>query len=131
MRLAATASFALLLGCGAGDQTRAARDDSGDTKLVYAHPTINICPHFEGSFILPQSIPLDTSAFIAVRAVKPDSNVELTYRWSATSGEFTAPTRPTTEYRCGDLGDQTLTVVAVDEADCEVPLHLDVTCLTQ
>jgi hypothetical protein len=131
MRLWAAASFAFLLGCGAADQTRSARDDD-ESMLVNVNPRINICPHFEGAFILPQSIPRSTSAFIAVRTVDPDGNeLDLAYEWSAGSGAFTAPDRPTTDYTCEAEGDQTLTLVATDVDSCDAWLHLDVTCLSQ
>ena len=130
--LVAAASFALLSGCGSADQTRAARDEEATPELVDFSPAINVCPRFEGSLILPQSIPHAGAAFIAVRAVDPDADdLTLTFAWSATSGDFSAPERPVTEYRCADDGDQALTIVTRDASNCDRALHLDVTCLSE
>ena len=126
------ASFALLLGCGAADQTKAARSDDEENKLVDVTPGLNLCPRFEGSIILPQSIPVDGTAFIAVRAVDPDADdLDLAYSWSASAGEFSKPDESVTDYRCGEPGDQVLTVNARDTSDCDTELHLDVTCLSE
>lgn len=126
------ASFVLLLGCGSADQTRAARSDDEDNKLVDISPGLNLCPRFEGSIILPQTIPVAGTAFIAVRATDPDADdLDLKYAWSATSGEFSEPSESVTEYTCGEPGEQSLTVTALDAADCDVELHLDVTCLSE
>ena len=131
MRVWTAAASFVFLGCGAADQTRTAQGDDADM-LVSVNPRINVCPHFEGSFILPQSIPIDSASFIAVRAVDPDgTDDELAYAWSADSGAFTAPERATTEYRCAAQGNQTLTLVATDADQCDAWLHIDVTCLSQ
>ena len=129
--LVAAVSFAFLAGCGSADETRAAQDEPQDTD-VSVHPAINVCPHFEGAYILPQSIPLGSSALIGVRAVDPDASyLHLKFSWSATSGTFSDPDRPTTEYRCDALGDQSLTVVAVDASRCDAEYHIVVTCLSE
>ena len=131
MRVWAAFSFACAVGCGAAEQTRTTQEDD-PSMLVEVNPRINICPHFEGSFILPQSIPLDSSSFIAVRTVDPDGSAsDLSFAWYAESGVFSAPARPTTEYRCVAQGEQTLTLVATDADLCDAWLHIDVTCLSQ
>jgi len=121
----------LLLGCGAAEQT-----DSGpgappeSSGLTDFDPAVNVCPHFEGSLILPQTVLEGEYAFIAVRATDPDADdLSLTYRWSAPSGEFSSPLEPTTEYRCAVGGVQPLTVVASDLRSCDVELQLDITCI--
>jgi hypothetical protein len=128
---AAAASFALLLGCGAADANKSERDDDG-SDLIEVNALVNLCPRFEASFILPQAIPRDASAFVAVRAADPDgAGRKVQLEWSATSGEFTDPELPITQYRCDELGAQQLTATVTDRSGCDTSLHIDVTCLSE
>ncbi|HYQ14414.1 MAG TPA: hypothetical protein VEQ58_01610 [Polyangiaceae bacterium] len=130
--VALAASFALLVGCGAGDSTRAERPAQSVADPVGVTPQINACPLFEASLVLPQAIPFDSAAVIAVRAADPDADdLDLSYSWTATSGRFSEADNAVTEYRCDELGDQALTVTARDAAKCDVDLHIDVTCLSE
>lgn len=117
----------LLQACGAADQVRTERDEAPEAPMAAVRT--NVCPIFEASFVLPQLVPADASAFVAVRATDPDADdLRLTYDWSATAGEFSEPTLPLTEYRCLEPGDQVLTAIATDLGDCGVAIHIDVTC---
>ena len=118
----------LLLGCGSADQTRAVPPP--DDSLLNVTENVNLCPHFEGSLILPQTIPPGVLAIVVVRAVDPDGNdAALTYDWSLTAGAFSETLGPSTKYSCTDLGPQVLTVVTKDAHDCHVSLDIGVSCL--
>ena len=125
-------SIFLLLGCGAGDQTRSERPDAADAPLIDVTPTVNACPVFAAALVLPQAVPLGTPAFVSARAVDPDADdLSLSYDWTSSSGTFSAPHGAVTEYRCAEAGVQTLTVVTRDIGDCDATLHVDVTCLSE
>jgi hypothetical protein len=128
-RLAAVA-FVLLPGCGAADQSHAARDDEPPKPV--AGVQTNVCPIFEASFVLPKLVLADAPAFVAVRATDPDADDQrITYQWTATAGTFSEPTLPVTEYRCDELGDQVLTAIASDATNCGVAIHINVTCVAE
>jgi hypothetical protein len=129
--VAAAVSVACLLGCGSADETRTVKPDDEAHTLEFT-PTLNLCPHFEGSFILPQTIAPGAVALLGVRAVDPDGDdLAISYGWSALSGAFTKPDRPVTEYSCDALGDQPLNVTATDSANCDATLQVSVTCLSE
>jgi hypothetical protein len=73
-------------GCGSGEQT----DPSGASStqpFVQVDPTVNVCPVFSGSLVIPLDIGPGVNAEIAVRASDPDGNdASLVYDWSAPSG---------------------------------------------
>jgi hypothetical protein len=119
--------LALGAGCGAADSAQAARDAPLDE--VGVAPSVNACPSFAFYFVLPQQIHPEEVAAILVQGTDLDSDDEaLTYQWSATSGVFSAPARPVTEYRCASTGPQILSVTAADPEGCEDVLTLDVDC---
>ena len=120
-----------LIGCGSAPQTEFTQDaDSG--VVVEIVPAVNVCPYFERALIIPQAIAPGVSAVIVVKATDPDGvDSSLVYDWSAASGSFSTPNRPTTTYKCGALGAQVLTATAEDVHGCRGQLALDVTCTSQ
>jgi hypothetical protein len=119
----------LTLSCGAADSVRAARPD--DPPDVGVESQINSCPSFAFSLVLPKQIAAGEIATVAAFAIDPDSDdTQLGYVWSATSGDFAAPTASLTEYTCTESGPQVLRVTTSDPDGCENNLDLDVTCET-
>ncbi len=117
----------LAIGCGAADATRAVQGDPpADTQLA---TTVNTCPSFAYSMILPQAIRASETAIAVALGTDPDSDDSLlTYQWSATSGDFGHPKDPLTEYTCADAGPQVLSVTTSDPDGCENNLDFDVVC---
>lgn len=116
-----------LFGCGSGEQVSGA--PSGEP-FTTVDPTINVCPHFAASLVIPLDIAPTVAAQIVVRATDPDGNsAGLVYDWSASSGTFSKPDQPTTTYRCSELGPQALHVSARDEQGCAGILALNVNCI--
>lgn len=128
-----------LASCGSGDQTHAVREEPppeeppAEPELVDFLATVNLCPRFLGSIITPRELGLDEVAYAAVRAEDPDDDDrKLVYVWSASSGEVSEPREDGfVEYRCGEAGEQVLTVVATDLRGCDVSLEVDVTCFAE
>ncbi len=126
------ATLALVLGCGAADETRTAREEPIDDSLLNVAGNVNICPHFLGSLVLPQSISAGQTAVIIARAVDPDGDdAALTFDWNASAGTLSETVRSATKYSCTDTGGQVLTVVTKDARDCHVALDIDVACLDE
>ena len=124
------ASYALL-GCGAGDQVQASPGDDGRIQLK-VDPTLNKCPTFTQSLVIPQSIPPRFSAAIVVIATDPDGpNAAIEYTWSASSGAFTDLKQPAKRYGCEARGRQILNLDAVDARGCQSRLQLAVDCLDE
>jgi hypothetical protein len=97
---------------------------------VHVTENVNLCPHFEGSLVLPQTIPPETKAIVIVRGVDPDGDsAALTYEFSVSAGELSETVGPSTKYSCTELGPQVLTVVTKDAHDCHAKLDIDVTCM--
>jgi hypothetical protein len=116
-------------GCGSGDQTDPA-PASNAQPFVQVEPTINVCPVFSDSLVIPLDIGPGVTAEIAVRASDPHGNdASLIYDWSAPSGTFSEPDRPVTAYRCAALGQQALQVRALDLRGCTGSLLIDVNCI--
>jgi hypothetical protein len=119
----------LTLSCGVADSVRAPRAD--DPPDVGVQSQINSCPSFAFSLVLPKQIAAGETATVAAFAIDPDSDdTQLGYVWSATSGDFAAPTASLTEYTCTESGPQVLRVTTSDPDGCEDNLDLDVTCET-
>lgn len=119
----------LTLACGSADSVRAERPE--DPPDVGVESQINSCPSFAFSLVLPKQIATGESATVAAFAIDPDSDdTKLGYVWSATSGDFAAPTASLTEYTCSASGPQVLRVTTSDPDGCENNLDLDVTCAT-
>jgi hypothetical protein len=115
------------LSCGSADSVRAVQDDPPPD--VGVDTKINSCPSFAFSLVLPKQIRAGEVATVAAFAIDPDSDdTQLDYAWSATSGDFSAPTDSLTEYRCAESGPQVLRVTTSDPDGCENNLDLDVTC---
>jgi hypothetical protein len=90
----------------------------------------NLCPIFRYWLLLPRDVRPDLTATIQVKAIDPDTgDQDLRFSWHATSGYFSEPQAPTTEYSCTELGAQALTLTARDLDDCESILELEVQCL--
>jgi hypothetical protein len=117
------------LACGSSDQTRASRAEPADQSLN-VEQDFNVCPYFESSVILPQTIAPGQTAAVIVRAVDPDGDdALLAYEWSVSAGELTEVDGPSIAYSCTDTGAQILTVVAKDARGCHSTLDIAVTCL--
>lgn len=116
--------------CGSSDQTRAAQNDEPPDQQLNVSQDFNLCPYFEGSLVLPQTIAPGQTAVVVVRAVDPDGDDEaLTYEWSVSAGELTEVDGPSIAYLCSETGPQILTVVTKDARDCHSTLTIAVTCL--
>ena len=127
--LALFGSSSLVLSCGAADSVRADRPE--DPPDVGVESQINSCPSFAFSLVLPKQIATGEIATVAAFAIDPDSDdTQLGYAWSATSGDFAAPTASLTEDTCIESGPQVLRVTTSDPDGCENNLDLDVTCAT-
>ncbi|HKY39219.1 MAG TPA: hypothetical protein VJN18_24945 [Polyangiaceae bacterium] len=117
----------LLFGCGSADQTRTARDEEPETSI---EPYVNICPRFHGALVVPKTLPLGEYAVVVAIAEDPDApHATLRYQWSASSGELSNPDGANTEYRCSEVGDQLLSLVARDELDCAAQIDIEMYCL--
>ncbi len=78
---------------------------------------------------MPQRLAAGQSATIVVRATDPDApDSQLVFAWSAASGSFSSSDKPTTSYRCAELGTQRLICTATDRVGCVSSLKLDVEC---
>jgi hypothetical protein len=118
-----------LFGCGTGEQTPV--PDLADAQpYVQIDPTVNVCPTFDASLVIPLDIPPKASAQIVVRATDPDGDsAAIIYDWTAPSGSFSNPNRSTTTYSCAALGPQALRVSALDERSCASSLVINVDCI--
>jgi len=120
-----------LLGCGAGDQAQTFASDDAPIQLKI-NPTLNECPTFTQSLVIPQSIPPRFSAAVVVIANDPDGpNAALEYSWSASSGAFTDTKQPTTRYGCEARGRQILKLDARDARGCQSRLAIAVDCVDE
>jgi hypothetical protein len=127
--LIAIVGAACVLACGVADRVDVENtgDLGGETRITSG---VNVCPHFEGSLILPERIAPSESAFIAVRATDPDAaDSLLVFAWTALSGTFSASDEPVTNYSCSKLGTEQLTVTAKDDQGCSSDLTLPVECI--
>ena len=120
-----------LLGCGANDQVQI--PSSGDGQVQFkVDPSLNECPTFTQSLVIPQAIRPRFSAEVVVIATDPDGpNSAIEYTWTASSGSFTDLKQPFTRYGCEARGLQVLKVDAVDSLGCRSRLALAVTCLDE
>ena len=125
-------SFAsLALGCGANDQTQVPATNDGLVNLQI-DSSLNECPTFTQSLVIPQAIRPRYSAEVVVIATDPDGpNSAIEYTWSASSGSFTDLKQPFTRYGCAAPGSQVLKVEAVDALGCRSRLSLAVNCLDE
>lgn len=120
----------LLFGCGSGEQPGNSGQTAPPQPFVQVDPTINVCPRFGGSLIIPEDISPGLQAEVAVIADDPDgSNARLVFSWTASAGLFSAADRPTTGYTCSEAGPQVLNISARDPLGCTSSLALNVTCL--
>ena len=120
-----------LLGCGADDHAWGASSGDGVVQLE-VDPSLNECPTFTQSLVIPQAIRPRFSAEVAVIATDPDGpNSALEYTWSASSGSFTDLKQPFTRYGCEARGMQVLKLHAVDALGCQSRLALVVNCLDE
>lgn len=127
-RLFLVLAFAASWGCGTADSTRAIREEPQEVQTEIV-PTVNACPTFAFAFVLPKFIRYDETAVALVQGTDLDSDdLDLSYSWSATSGEFSDPSEPATDYRCAATGPQQLFVVASDGEGCAATLSMDVDC---
>lgn len=130
LRLALLGSAAICFACSASDQTRAKPEEEPEHEILNVAQDFNVCPHFEGSIVLPQTIPPGQQAVIVVRAVDPDGDDRaLSYAWSATSGELSETTAGSTKYLCDETGPQIVSIVTTDARNCHVQLDIAVNCL--
>lgn len=128
---AAAAVLWLQVGCSAADQTRTARDEPPEQEVVDVNTNVNLCPRFDGSLIVPQTIQPGQTAVVVVNASDPDGDsATLTYEWSATSGSIVESEGPGAKYSCGDAGPQILTVTTKDARGCHAKLEIHLSCLS-
>lgn len=117
----------LLLACGAADSTKAERDDVAEP--VDVTTSVNQCPTFAYSMVLPQALRPGEAATVVAFATDPDSDdTLLRYNWSATSGAFDEPDAAFALYRCAATGPQVLSVTTSDPNGCEKHLEFGVSC---
>ena len=120
-----------VLACGSGEHTQVPPSVDADAGTSISSG-VNVCPYFEDSLVLPQRIAPRESAFIAVRATDPDAaDSQLVFRWSATSGTFSAGDKPVTNYSCLKLGAEQLTVTVTDRQGCSSDLTIGVQCIAK
>jgi len=120
-----------VLGCGGSDHTLLPSADAGLIQLKI-DPSLNECPTFTQSLVMPEAIPPRFSAEVVVIATDPDGpNSAIEYTWSASSGSFTDLKQPFTRYGCEARGLQTLKLAVVDELGCQARLSLAVNCLEE
>ena len=128
---ATLSALRFLSGCGVADT---AGEQAGDAPTT-VHVTVRECPSFTNHLIFPGELPLGEAAFVFALAEEPkraDGVAPiLVYGWEATSGSFSAPAQPYTDYHCGDVGPQLLTATAANPWGCRVHLTLPVTCLEE
>lgn len=116
--------------CSAADETRRVPDEGPEAQLLNVAQDFNVCPHFEGSLVLPQTIAPGQQAVIGVRGVDPDGeDAALTYDWSVTSGELMETGHGYAKYSCDETGPQIVSIVTTDARDCHVQLDIAVNCL--
>ena len=119
-----------LLSCGAADHAQVPPTESPDAGTQVASG-VNVCPHFEGSLILPQRIRPSESALVAVRVSDPDGDdSQLVFTWSATSGAFSSSDKAVTDYSCSEVGLQQLTFKAQDRQGCSSDMTIAVECIS-
>jgi hypothetical protein len=127
---AALSVLSSLDGCGVADTV----EPSGDASTV-VHFSVRECPSFTNHLIFPGQLPLGEAAYVFAIAEEPKkADVVapiLAYSWQATSGSFSAPKQPYTDYHCAEAGDQVLTATAENPTGCRVRLSLPVTCLDE
>jgi hypothetical protein len=123
-------SACALFGCGSGEQTPSPDLSAPEQPYIQVDPTINVCPTFAGSLVIPEDIGPGVAAEIVILVNDPDGpNAKLAFSWSAMSGVFSKPDRPTTSYTCDALGPEALTIAARDVAGCTNKLTLNVVCV--
>jgi len=88
---------------------------------------VNGCPDFHAFTLEPPHPGLRTPAFVAASAEDPEGD-ELLYVWSATSGRFTDTAQNQTIYHCARVGDEVISVLAVDVRGCSRILNIHVPC---
>jgi hypothetical protein len=119
----------VVIGCGSAPAIDAS-DEMDSGAFVQVDPEVNAGPVFDRALIIPFDISPTASAAIAVKASDPDgTDTSLVYRWTAASGTFSKPDRPTTAYSCGNLGPQVLQVSAQDGHGYIGYLALKVNCI--
>ena len=129
-RLVLICAAACAFGCGSPQQVDTTQADP--QTFVEIIPAINVCPVFDRSLIIPVDISPSVAAEVVVKATDPDGNdATLSYSWAASSGSFSKPDRPTTTYRCAELGPQVLNVTAEDVRGCRSQLALAVKCIPE
>ena len=73
------------------------------------------CPVLTTWLISPQAAGAADPIDVTVGASDEDSGDVLSFSWTATAGTFTNAAAPTTQYHCGAVGAQTLTVRVSDD----------------
>lgn len=127
----ALSCWLVLVACGSADHSEQERPASG-SPVLNVEQGFNICPQFQGSLVLPQTIAPRERAIVAVIVSDPDGDdAKLSYVWTASSGSLDAPDSSQTGYVCDDTGAQVLHVVAEDARGCHVALDITVTCLSR
>src|SRR5262245_41723316 len=117
-----------LLACGAsGDH--GSSSSTGDGALR-AGGDSNFWPVFDSFQLVPRDLDpgnfADATVWVSDR---DDGTSQLSYAWSATSGVFTEPWLPETQYSCTQPGYQELTVIVRDPRGCDTALPLSVNCV--
>lgn len=118
------------LACSASDESKKVPEDEPDAQELNVAQDFNICPHFEGSIVLPQTIAPAQEAVIVVRAVDPDGDdAKLSYAWSVSAGVLTETVGGSAKYLCNETGPQIVSIVTTDARNCHAQLDIAVNCL--
>jgi hypothetical protein len=121
---------AWLLGCGSADHSVAPEPEGAGAATADVNSSVNVCPLFTGSLVMPQRIAPGEASTIIVRATDLDApDSELVFAWSAASGAFDPRDKPMTSYRCDALGTEQLTLSAKDSRGCVSDMKIEVECV--
>jgi hypothetical protein len=116
----------LCLSCGVAETVD---DVVGPSREPQFASRVRTCPAFGSWLIRPRTPYVGEPVEIQVNVSDADTPLErLSFRWAAQSGAFTPPSATTTRFVCESEGYQTLSLVAIDDTDCERQLDLEINC---
>jgi phospholipase C len=100
------------------------------TGSVSVNGVLNECPSVTAVSALPSQVLTGGSLSVSGAASDPDSGPSaLSFKWTSTSGTFSAPTSASTSFTCTTPGTATLTLTASDgDHGCDTSSTVQVTC---